>query len=174
MTEQYVLGADIGGTHITTTVVDIKNRTVLEKSYYRAKVNSAGSAEQIIDQWGEAIRKSFLNVNMNPSKIGIAMPGPFDYENGISLIKNNEKYESLYQLNIKNLLAENLNIKSDDILMANDAQCFLSGELFLGVVKTFKKVIGITLGTGLGSATFNEGNVEDAALWCSPFKNGID
>jgi glucokinase len=172
MMEQYVLGADIGGTHITTTIVDILNKTVLEKSYVRKHVDSSGSLEQIIAEWKNAIFNSFHNVGMQPTKIGIAMPGPFDYEKGISLIKEN-KYESLYQVNVKDLLADNLGIKNTDILLANDAQCFLSGETFLGVARNYNKVIGITLGTGLGSATFDNGKVKDAELWCMPFRDGI-
>ena len=43
----------------------------------------------------------------NIGGIGIAIPGPFDYGNGISLIKDLEKYESLYGTNIKETLERN-------------------------------------------------------------------
>jgi glucokinase len=46
-------------------------------------------------------------------RIGISMPGPFDYENGICLIKGQNKYEALYGLYIKGLLADKLGIEPD-------------------------------------------------------------
>ena len=77
--------------------------------------------------------KLFIHI-LSP-KIGIAMPGPFDYENGICYIKGLDKYESLFNLNVKEMLAQQLNIERSDIYMMNDASCFLKGEVFGGVAK---------------------------------------
>jgi glucokinase len=101
------------------------------------------------------------------------MPGPFDYEKGISLIKDQNKYNSLYQLNIKEMLADVIGLKGTDLMFINDAACFLKGELFSGAACGASRAIGLTLGTGLGSAKSINGEVEDANLWCSPFLDGI-
>jgi glucokinase len=45
--------------------------------------------------------------------------------------------------------------------------------VFYGAAKDSCTAIGLTLGTGLGSAYYSNGEVKDANLWCSPFKNGI-
>ncbi len=37
----------------------------------------------------------------------------------------------------------------------------------------FRSAIGITLGTGLGTATFQNGVAKDANLWCAPYLDGI-
>jgi len=71
------------------------------------------------------------------------MPGPFDYENEISYITGITKYEALYKLNVKEMLTKALRIDKDDILMKNDAACFLAGEAFIGVVKGYDKVLAL-------------------------------
>lgn len=101
------------------------------------------------------------------------MPGPFDYENGISLITKLDKYEALYKLNVKELLSEKLSIPKPSILMMNDAACFLRGEVYYGAAKGHTDVIGITLGTGTGSAFHHNGITVDANLGPSPFMNSI-
>ena len=55
----------------------------------------------------------------------------------------------------------------------NDAGCFLQGEVFGGAAQGAQSAIGITLGTGLGSARFHNNIASDADLWCMPFKNSI-
>jgi glucokinase len=61
----------------------------------------------------------------------------------------------------------------DQIRFINDAECFLRGEAFCGAAKYFNSALGLTLGTGLGTAWYRDGVAEDAALWDSSFKDGI-
>jgi len=173
MKSKYVLGADIGGSHITAAVLNMEDGTFLEDSFSRKKVDPNGTSEEIIATWCEAINEAHQKVGLKLGKIGIAMPGPFDYEKGISYITGTTKYEALYKLNAKELLAKALGIENDDILMKNDAACFLAGEAFIGAAKGYDKVIGVTLGTGLGSSVFENGDAYDADLWCIPFSDGI-
>ena len=101
------------------------------------------------------------------------MPGPFDYENGICLIKDLHKYESLYGVNVKLFLSENLGLSSKDICFRNDAEGFLAGEVKANNYSPFANTLGITLGTGLGSAISNSGITKDANFAITPFYNGI-
>jgi glucokinase len=172
MNENIVLGADIGGSHITASLVDIQNRQVLSSSVCRKEVNSGGPAEQIISEWSEVMLSCFEKKDLRHYKIGIAMPGPVDYDLGFCYIKGQNKYESLYGANLKELLAQALDIETSDIRMINDAAGFLSGEMFIGAGRGFSKVVGLTLGTGLGSALYHNGNTIDADLWHTPFLDG--
>ncbi|WP_316823667.1 ROK family protein [Pedobacter miscanthi] len=169
----YVLGIDIGGSHITAAVLDMQQRNILKNSYTRDRVNSHGTTEQIIKTWCNTIKAAYKKVNIEIGRLGIAMPGPFDYENGISYIAGNDKYAAFYGLNVKEMLASELQMSSDDILMSNDASCFLAGEVFAGEAGNYTNLIGITLGTGLGSAVCTDGKITDANLWCAPFLDGI-
>ena len=173
MTNSRVVGIDIGGSHITAAVVDLQQRLIIPGTLIRNRVNSHASADNILDEWSETIRQVFTLGHSDSNKLGLAMPGPFDYENGTCLIKGLDKYESLYGLNIKQLLSEKLGIKKTDILMMNDASCFLQGELYAGAVCGCNHVIGVTLGTGLGSATYHDGKIFDGDLYYTTFKDGI-
>jgi glucokinase len=173
MKESTVLGIDIGGSHLTAALVDENTRQFIADSYTRIRVNSKGSADEILATWADTIEDLYEKHPVGLKKIGIALPGPFDYDNGISLIKGLDKYESLYKLNVKQLLAERLNIPVTSILMMNDAACFLRGEVYYGAAKGYQDVIGITLGTGTGSAMHHNGVTEDANLGPSPFMDSI-
>lgn len=173
MNDSIVLGVDIGGSHITAMLVDLENKNNIENSEVRETVNANGNANDIISLWSSVIDRGFSNQNIEIKKIGIAMPGPFDYKEGIAWMKNQDKYDSLYGLNIKTLLAEKVGIPSGNIRFINDAESFLKGEVFSGAAKEAGTALGLTLGTGLGSASYRNGKVKDANLWSSPFLDGI-
>ncbi len=179
-----ILGVDIGGSHISSALVEPgETASILDNSFTRKKIHSpAESAEIILDEWADAIHTSLNKLNGHVLEgIGIAMPGPFDYVNGISLIKGVSKYNALYGINIKEALKNKLKIKYDlPVIFENDASCFGLGECLSGEAKGFNKVIAITLGTGLGACFIKENKVikadgvpEGGYLYNCPFKNGI-
>lgn len=173
MKDSVVLGIDIGGSHLTAALVDETTRKFVPDSYLRVRVNSKGTAEEILGIWTKAIEDTFQANPVANKRIGIAMPGPFDYANGISLIKGLDKYEALYKLNVKQILSQRLSISPNAILMMNDAACFLRGEVYYGAAKGYQDVIGITLGTGTGSAMHHHGVTHDANLGPAPFMDSI-
>ena len=165
------IGVDIGGSHITASRVNLQQREMVPGTLVRLKLDPHGSVAEIIAVWSKAIKQA--QGGAPPQKIGIAMPGPFDYANGISLIQNQNKYDALYGLQVKQLLAQALEISPDDICLQNDAACFLQGEAFAGAAIGFRRSIGITLGTGLGSALYRHGHTESLDLWNTPFNGTI-
>ncbi len=167
------LGADIGGSHIATALVDVVNRGIVPLSASRVSVNSKASAEEIIYCWSSALKTTMQLSDKSIDSVGIAMPGPFDYDTGICLMKENDKYEALYGLNIKEILSGYLNIPPQQIHISNDAACFLRGEVMAGIHAGYHTAIGITLGTGLGTSYYSNGKAADADLWCMPFRGGI-
>jgi len=106
MENKLVLTADIGGTHITSALVDIQTWQILEDTISRSHVNSKSDAKSILQSWKSCLSTSLAQVEFTIPHLGIAMPGPFDYANGISLIKGQDKYEALYQMNVKEALNE--------------------------------------------------------------------
>ncbi len=167
-----VLGVDIGGSHITAALIDLETGNLQKSSLTRAAVDSRKEKEEILTAWCAVITEAFGD-DLSTKQIGIAMPGPFDYENGISLIKEQDKFNALYLLNIKEELAKRLAVSPENIRFINDAAGFLQGELFSGAAKGYSNVLGLTLGTGLGAALSVDAIANDAELWCAPFKEGI-
>lgn len=169
MNENYVIGVDIGGSHITVSAVDLQSRALIPNTLVRAHVDTKGDAESIFNAWSAAISECKNLVPNLANKIGIAMPGPFDYETGVSLIKDLDKLEAIYNLNVKNILANRLAIGATDIKMMNDAECFLRGEVFSIAERTGKNVLGITLGTGLGSSFYVNKKFKEGDMYYYPY-----
>ncbi|MES2418486.1 MAG: ROK family protein [Bacteroidota bacterium] len=173
MQRPITLGVDIGGSHITAALVDIETSSLIVNSIQRRAVDSGALSLTILDAWCDVINAAYKGYETLTKNIGIAMPGPFDYENGICLIEEQIKFRALYGLNLKEELAMRLAIPASNINFMNDAAGFLQGEVFAGDCKNVNKAIGLTLGTGLGAAIYTNGIATDAALWNSPFLNGI-
>ena len=173
MSSNYVVGVDIGGTHITAAIVDIANRKLIKGSRVRKNVDSKGTKEDILAVWIKAVKEVQTNSGYNVGKIAFAMPGPFDYTNGICRINGVDKYESLYGENIRNVFSDYFQIEPDLILFRNDAEAFLHGEVVVGGFNAADKILGFTLGTGFGSAFSHEGSTFDLSLGLLPFKSSI-
>ncbi|BAP29330.1 ROK family member transcriptional repressor [Chryseobacterium sp. StRB126] len=169
---QNILGIDIGGSHITLAQVNPEKREIITSTYVREHVNSFDDRETIFSAWASAIEKGAHNLAKSDLLIGIAMPGPFDYENGISLMEQG-KFIDILHVNIKEELAKRLSISTKQIYFVNDAAAFMEGEVFGGCVQGFQKVFGVTLGTGLGTTFYNGELATDEDLWDSPFKESI-
>ena len=169
----YVISADIGGTHNTAALIDLEQKQIVPSTLRRAAIDANGKAGEIIAAWSGCILSAKQNVDI--AGVCLAMPGPFDYETGISLMRGQHKYESLFGLNIKELLAKALQMAPAAIFMDNDAACFLQGEVLGGIASEHVNdtVIGITLGTGLGSAVYRKGVAKNADLWRFPLKDGM-
>ncbi|PWK21649.1 glucokinase [Arcicella aurantiaca] len=168
------IGVDIGGSHITAAVVDVKNGLLISETSVRKHVNSHAPAEDILSIWANTMQEVANKAQMSNYQLGIAMPGPFDYELGICLMKNVNKYEFLYGINIKKVLAERLKISSENIFFRNDSEAFLEGEMLFGVGKGFENGMGITLGTGLGTSIFTDGIATDMGLGIThPLHKGV-
>ncbi len=154
MEKIYSVGVDIGGSHITSALVDLAKRKILENTMVTMPVDNKAEESIIISRWSEAIGKSISMVDIKRIKgVGFAMPGPFDYTNGICLIKGVPKYEKLYGVNVGDSVRNKLNL-GDDVFFRfmNDASSFAVGEAWAGKSSKTKRSMAITLGTGFGSA----------------------
>lgn len=165
------MALDIGGTHVSAAAVDLVAGRIIEGSVASLDVNSQGQAESILAAWSQAAAHALA---LGPDRaalagVGLAMPGPFDYERGICLIEGVGKYESLFGLNIRTFLKERLQLPpAVPVLFRNDAVCFLLGEAQWGAARGWRNVIAITLGTGFGSAFLRSGEVVDSGPGVPP------
>ena len=109
----------------------------------------------------------------------LAMPGPFDYEKGISWIKHKMAY--LYGVNVSEALAGPFGWKANQVRFLNDAAAYLLGEVGAGAARGVKRVVCFTLGTGVGSGFAVDGKVVSEGkgvppggeIWNVPYLGGI-
>ena len=183
MDKKVILGVDIGGSHISAALVDAVDGSILQDTFCKEKVDAQGEGSIIISQWLNTLQKTLEKLPACDLRgIGIAMPGPFEYNQGVSLIDGVNKYHGLYGMNIGAAFKSRLDTWQDlPITFENDAACFGLGESFSGEAASCRKIIAITLGTGYG-ATFisdhhilkeGDGIPPDGVLYNSPFKGGM-
>lgn len=183
MNNQVAIGIDIGGSHITSAAVDIQNLVIIPETLFSVQVDNKAKKDVIIEKWSEAINKTIKSVSLRSStKIGFAIPGPFNYIEGIALFTGeNNKFEDLYQVSIPQELSKKIITINNDFRFLNDATAFGVGVAAMGKAKHCKRVIAVTLGTGFGSAFIEAGMPlvnhpdvpKDGCLWDKKFKDGI-
>jgi glucokinase len=175
------IGADIGGTHITCAAVRMHEGELLEETLSRATYDHSAPAEVILQSWANALNRSIAKLNgAELAGIGFAIPGPFDYLNGVSRMEH--KFKNLFGIPIPAALHPLLNVRSElPMRFLNDASSFAVGEAWLGEGRGYNKVVVITLGTGFGSAFIEQGVPvvsgdsvpKEGCMWHLPFKEGI-
>jgi len=169
----FVTGIDIGGTHITAGMVCAETGAIHDSRVVRRYVNCHAPADMILAAWCAAIQELWAAHSLAQAPLAFAMPGPFDYANGICLMKGYGKYEDLYGMDIRETLAHRLGLHPGDIRFRNDAEAFLEGEVRAGAARDAVHAIGMTLGTGMGTAKSHDGVTEDAELSFRVQVNGV-
>jgi glucokinase len=183
MMNRISIGADIGGSHITCRLFDLEKNKFVDDRKVRMPVNCHSSKDEILDGWTAAILETAEGYNLEKLQgIGFAMPGPFDYPNGISWIKGVQKFDALYGVNIRLELLNRFNLPDNfPVRFQNDAVCFAIGESFQGRAADYDRLLAITLGTGFGTTFINnhlpvagnDGVPDDGFLYHIPFGNSI-
>lgn len=151
--EKHALALDVGGTFLKSALISSKG-SFLEESFMKVPIDSKGTKSVIIGIFIETMRSNLEiaeKYELEVAGIGFGAPGPFNYGEGISLMKH--KFEAIYGLNLKHEFMRRLNLTKDfRIRFEVDAWSFLRGEAWLGAAKGYDRSVGVTLGTGLGSA----------------------
>jgi glucokinase len=147
---------EIGGTHVSAAIVDPSDWRVTSTT--RLPLAADASAEKLLGGFVEAAS----TVSAPRGAVwGVAMPDPFDYERGMGLFEGVGKFASLRGVDVGYALRGRLRA---DVAFLNDADAFLLGEWAAGAATGTRRCVGITLGTGVGSAWLVDGAVVDPGL----------
>jgi glucokinase len=171
MANRWIISADIGGSHITAACFVEREDGFDLGPIHVKKINSRQPKDFILEEWVSLFEG--LSLDLTKCCISLAMPAPFDYVNGICQIKDQGKFIHLFGVNLKDELAGRMGIMPTQIHFVNDAKAFLMGEATFGKVSKYNNILGMTLGTGLGTSLKFNGEIVDAGLWSSKFKEGI-
>lgn len=149
---QFIIALDVGGSSVKSGLVDEKQNIHERLS---TALDSKGSAESILGTFAEIVRHYLEKGEIRG--VGLGFPSPFDYPNGICLIQGVDKYESIYGVNIGEAIRERIGRPDLPIRFRNDAEAAIVGEALYGAGRQFRRFIGVTLGTGMGSSFIADG-----------------
>lgn len=143
----HYIGMDIGGTKIEGILVDEKLE-VLKKYQLPtlAKKKREATITNIV-----AVAKQLMTKNVRG--IGISMAGRINRK---GIITFNPNIPRLVGVNAKQLLQKKLKTR---IAMENDAACFALAEHRLGAGKGTRNMIGMIMGTGIGTGLIINGKL---------------
>lgn len=153
------LGAlEVGGSHVASARLDVVNGQPRTGPVSRLPMRANGTRDELLATIVTAARSAEAP---ELSLWGVAVPGPFDYERGICRIRGVAKLDALYGTDLRSELAGALGRAVDRFVFLNDADAFLLGEAWVGAARDCRRAIGITLGTGLGSAFLADGRIAE-------------
>lgn len=153
-----IIGLDVGGTHVTAALITIQDGQSRQSNRVKKELNSLETAGNIVAGIGDCICE-LINAEPGIEAIGIAFPGPFDYEKGVAAIaKVGGKFEHIFGLHIQQALTDFTGLNNIPIRFVNDAHCFAMGA-YHNCSLNSKRTVFITLGTGFGSAFMVDGRL---------------
>jgi glucokinase len=179
---KWILLLDVGGTGIKGSVCNLtENSDIRRLKEYPAYAdrNKEKIIRNFIYIFTDLIRQ-IVDDEKSIEAVGLAFPGDFDFENGIPLITNLKKYDSIYGVNLKNEFREKIAVSDFKdrfmpdyrIFFIHDIAAFLIGEIDY-LDRKYKKIMACCIGTGTGSAFYAGGNIVDHAYAGVPFKGWI-
>jgi glucokinase len=151
---------EVGGSHIAAAVIDVRQRLILKSRRLGIQLSAMSTSQAILGAIAEVANDFF---DKETAQIGVALPGPFDYEAGIGRYRDEEKFHALANVDIESALRDLMWFSPSEVSFLNDADAFLIGEWSNGAAFGHQRAAAITLGTGVGSSfltngvTLNEG-----------------
>lgn len=150
---KYFVGIDIGGTNISTGVVDETYKIV---GRGKIKTGIGRSYEEILADIIETVRLSLADADIDLEEIksiGVGCPGTCNTETGVVEYSNNLRWNNVP------LVADIEKAFGKKTYFDNDANVAAYGEYLAGAAKGAKNAIVITLGTGVGAGIIINGKI---------------
>jgi glucokinase len=141
------IGVDLGGTNIRAGLIDELKIVQQNKVLLKNKHNLDSTLDQLI-----TLIHSVYNGTV--TGIGIGVPSVVDIERGI--VYDVVNIPSWKEVHLREILEREFNIP---VYINNDVNCFVLGEMYYGAGKNHKNVVGITIGTGIGSGIIINGKL---------------
>lgn len=150
MKDNCYIGVDIGGTNTKYGLVNKKGEIIFSGSFNTKLYKNPKDLAS--DIYTEYINKS-NEQHIKASGIGIGAPNGNFYSGCIEFAPNLNWGENIP---IANIFGEIFQLPA---MLTNDANAAAIGEKFFGAAKEMKDFVVLTIGTGLGSGIFVNGNI---------------
>ncbi|HPB19819.1 MAG TPA: ROK family protein, partial [Bacteroidales bacterium] len=150
MKNNYYIGVDIGGTNTKYGLVNEKGEIIFSGSFNTKSYSNPKDLAN--DIYTEYINKS-NEQQIKASGIGIGAPNGNFYSGCIEFAPNLNWGENIP---IANIFCDKFQLP---VILTNDANAAAIGEKFFGAAKKMNDFVVLTIGTGLGSGIFVNGNI---------------
>ena len=176
--KEYYLCLDVGGTQIKAAALDRDGNPAGEIRYFPAEAK--GERQAVLEHF-VAVMEEIRVPGAGVTGIHLAFPGPFDYEQGICLLRGLDKYDRLYGVNLRQEFSDRLGTAPEKVRFINDAAAYALGEMGFGQAKGAARALFVCIGTGCGSAFGAGGELakpgapgvpESGYIYDEPFLNG--
>ncbi len=153
--------------------------------------NAPKKFPSLADQSANTIWNNFVHIFENiyddsfeVAGVGMAFPGPFDYEKGVSLMQGLAKYDAIYGLSIVHEIRRRSShkwLQQVPWVFLHDVAAFALGVCSLTKYQKFERIIHLCIGTGAGSAFTRAGNLvidspevpANGWIYNTPFKDSV-
>jgi glucokinase len=144
-----ILAIDLGGTKIKVAVVDGDTISDSISIDANSHLGFVANIPRLSIEIKNLLKKNKI------TGIGLATPGVVD-SNNFKVLGINEKYADLVGLDLKKWATDSFNLP---FALENDARAALLGEWKYGIGENCDNLLGITLGTGIGTAAIVDGRM---------------
>lgn len=181
MNNRCFLLLDVGGTFVKSVVATL-NGELLPNTETSVPINSDGTREEIEHSFATVVANGRAIAEYNGyllAGVGVAFPGPFDYNTGISYMTH--KFAALEKVSMKDFFHSLLDIGEDmPVVFMHDVTAAVLGELRFGAAQGYKNVAVVTLGTGLGFSHTIDGEIQFSpvgspavSIYNRPYRDGV-
>ncbi|EPR65881.1 ROK family protein [Cyclobacterium qasimii] len=141
------IGIDLGGTKIQVGIEHEGKIIHKTKALLKEKDNLQSTLDQVI---------KFIEplTAYDVDGIGIGVPSVVDVKEGI--VYNVTNIPSWTKVALKDILEKEFNLP---VFVNNDVNCFAIGEYKFGMGRNYSNMVGMSIGTGLGSGIIIEGKL---------------
>jgi glucokinase len=151
MADETIIGVDLGGTKVSVGAV----AGGVVRGMARSDVPSEETAEIVLASIVDTITEVF---DSSVVGIGCGVPSVVDVAEGI--VFEVENIPSWKEVHLKTALEDHFGVPA---AVNNDANAFAVGEHVFGKGRGFRNLVGLTLGTGLGTGVIIEGRLYSGA-----------
>lgn len=155
------MAMDLGGTKAYVSLMNGEAERLFDRKF---STTGHGDPERLFDFVKECIRQtvdgvheacgiSRYEVERRIEAIGIAFPGPTDFEQGVVLNAPNLRISDFP------LAARMRKTFEKPTFVDNDVNLGVLGEAWKGAAKTYRNVVGIIIGTGIGGGVVIDGRI---------------
>jgi glucokinase len=144
-----VIALDVGGTAVKAALVTPDGMPAAPPQ--RTPIDSGGQAEAVLDTLAGVVSGLAATAGAAAEGVAIAFPGPFDYERGVAGSHAGGKYAALAGRDLGAELRRRAGRPDLPLRFCNDAEAAIVAEALVGAGRRFGRLLGITLGAGLGA-----------------------